>query len=113
MNCSKAVNTVLSVSCSDRGFGDAEINHLGHGHVVVLGDQNIRRFDVAMNDALLMRVLDGLANLDEQFEPLVGGEIVLVAVIGDLDPAHQFHDEERPARCRVAPAVEALLAMFG
>ena len=30
------------------------------------------------------------------------GEIVLVAVIGDLDAAHQFHHEIRPARVRRA-----------
>jgi len=41
--------------------------------------------DVAMNDALLVRVLDGLANLDEQIEPFLGGEIGLVAVIGDAN----------------------------
>jgi hypothetical protein len=40
-----------------------------------------------VNDPLLMRVLDGLADLDEQVEPLEGGELVLVAVIGDLDAA--------------------------
>ena len=30
------------------------------------------------------------------------GELVLVAVIGDLDAAHQFHDEVRPAGFRRA-----------
>jgi hypothetical protein len=58
--------------------------------------EDVRRFDVAMNDALLMRVLDGLANLDEQIEPFLGGEVGLVAVVGDLDAAHQFHHEVRP-----------------
>ena len=55
-----------------RGLGQAEINHLGHRHVVVLRDENVRRFEVAMDDAFLVRVLDGLADLREQFEPLVG-----------------------------------------
>jgi hypothetical protein len=32
-------------------------------------DEDVRRLDVAMDDALLMRVLDGLADLDEQIEP--------------------------------------------
>jgi hypothetical protein len=53
----------------------------GHGHAVVLRDQNVRRLDVAVNDAFLMRVLDGLTDLDEQVEPLGGGEIVLIAVV--------------------------------
>ncbi len=55
-----------------------------------------------MNDAFLVRVLDGLANLNEQIQPFMGGKIVLVAVIGDFDAAHQFHDEIRPAGVRRA-----------
>ena len=50
-----------------------------------------------MNDPLLMGVLDGMADLHEQVQPLLGREVVLVAVIGDLDAAHQFHDEVGPA----------------
>ena len=30
----------------------------------------LRRLDVAVNDALLMRVLHGLADVDEQLQPL-------------------------------------------
>ena len=52
------------------GLGDAEINHLRHRHAVVQRDEDVRRLDVAVDDALLMRVLDGLADLDEQLEPL-------------------------------------------
>src|SRR5206468_11648422 len=51
-----------------------------------------------MNDPLLMRVLNRLANLDEQFEALIGGKIVLVAEVGDLDTAHQLHHKEGPTR---------------
>ena len=98
MNCSNAVKSVLSVSAALRGLGDAEIDDLGHRHAVVQRDQDVRRLDVAMDDPFLMRVLDRLADLDEQLEPLVRGEIVLVAVIGDLHAAHQFHDEVGPAR---------------
>ena len=68
MNCSKPVNNVLSVSRPRCRLGDAEINHLGHRHAVVQGDQDVRWLDVAMNDAFLVRMLDGMANLDEQFE---------------------------------------------
>ena len=45
------------------GLGDAEINHLGHRHAVVQRDQDVRGLDVAVDDALLVRVLDGVANL--------------------------------------------------
>src|SRR5664280_1478608 len=81
-----------------RGLGDAEINHLGHGHAVVDGDEDVRGLDVAMDDSLLVRVLDDLANLDEQLEPIFSGNFVLVAVFGDLDSAHQFHHKVWPSR---------------
>ena len=32
-----------------------------------------------------------------KIEPLPRGKIVLVAILGDLDAAHQFHDEVGPA----------------
>src|SRR5439155_8227227 len=83
-----------------RRLRNAEINHLRHRHAVMPRDQNVRWLDVAMNDSLLMRVLDRVANLREQFEPLLGSEIILVAVVGDFDPPHQFHYEEGPARLR-------------
>ena len=46
--------------------------------------------------AFLMGVLDGLADLDEQLQPLAGGVSALVAVLGDRRPFDQFHDEVRP-----------------
>ena len=79
------------------GLGDAEINHLRHGHVILRRQQRVRGFDVAMDDAFLMRVRDRAADLDEQVQTLSGGELVLIAVNGDLDAADQFHHEVRPA----------------
>ena len=76
-----------------RRLGDAEVDHLGHRHAVVQRDEDVRRLDVAVDDALLMRVLDGVTDLDEQVEPVLGGELRLVAVVGDADAADQFHDE--------------------
>src|SRR5271167_2691555 len=46
-----------------------------------------------MDDALLMRVLDGLADVDEQLQALAGWQPVLVAVIGDRRALDQLHDE--------------------
>ena len=48
-----------------RGLGDSEINHLRHRHAVVQRYQDVRWLDVAMDDSLLMRVLDRVANLRE------------------------------------------------
>ena len=55
-----------------------------------------------MNDALLMRVLNGLANLREELQAILGGEMVLVAILGDAHAAHEFHDEVGTPRLRRA-----------
>ena len=70
------------------GLGNAEVNHLGYRRAVVDRDENVGGFDVAVDDALLMRVLDRLADLDKQIQPLLGGELGLIAVIGDAHAAH-------------------------
>ena len=44
-----------------------------------------------------MRVLDRLADRDEQLQPLPRREVVLVAVAGDRHPLDEIHDEVRPA----------------
>ena len=55
-----------------------------------------------MNDALLMRVLNRLADGDEQFDPRLEGKFLPLAVVRDADALDQFHDEVRPARHRRA-----------
>ena len=78
-------------------LGHAEVDDLGHRLAVVGRDQHVGRLDVAVDDPLLMRVLDRLADGDEQLEPLVRRELILVAVVGDRNAADQLHDEVRPA----------------
>ena len=53
-----------------------------------------------MDHPNIARVLDGVANLDEHAEPLPGIQMEFVTKLGDLHPAHQFHDKIRPARIR-------------
>ena len=98
MNWRSSVKRVLSVNRLLGRFGDAKVDHLRHRHAVVQGDQDIRGLDVAVDDPLLMGVLDRVANLDEQLEPLTRIELVLVAVVGDRNAPHQFHHEVGPAR---------------
>ena len=50
-----------------------------------------------MNDSLLMGVLHGLANIDEQLQPLTRAQPGLVAVLRDRHPADQLHHEVRAA----------------
>ena len=46
-----------------------------------------------MNDSLLMGVLHGLANIDEQLQPLTRAQPGLVAVLRDRHAADQLHHE--------------------
>ena len=50
-----------------------------------------------MNDAFLVRVSDGLADLNEQGQTVAGREVMQIAVVGDANAIDQFHHEERPS----------------
>ncbi len=61
------------------------------------GHENVRGLEVAVNYSLLMGMLDGLANSDEELQPFLRGELMAVAIIVDGDAVHEFHDEKRPS----------------
>ncbi len=61
-------------------FGDAKINHLRHGPAIDGRDKDVRRLEVAVDDALLVRMLDRLADGNEKLETLARRELVLVTV---------------------------------
>src|SRR2546421_8077784 len=54
-----------------------------HRRSVALEHQDVRGLDVPVNDFFLMRMLDGLAHLDKQFEPLRSIQLMLVAIPGE------------------------------
>jgi hypothetical protein len=81
-----------------RRLGDAEVNHLRHGHALVQRHEHVRRLEVAVDDALGVGVLDGAADLDEQLEAVARRQAVAVAVVGDGHAVHQLHHEVGPAR---------------
>ena len=58
-----------------------------------------------MNDALLMGVLDRVADRHEQFQALARRQMVVIAIPGDGHAVDQFHDEIRPAGFR-GPGVQ-------
>ncbi len=62
-----------------RRLRDAEVDHLRHGHAVVDRDENVRGLDVAVDDPFLVRVLDRVADLDEQLQARGRRQFVLVA----------------------------------
>src|SRR5262249_44271131 len=78
-------------------LGDAEVNDLGHRLVIVHGDQDVGGFQVPVDDPFLVRVLDRVADGDEQFKALSRREVVGVTVLGNRYAVHQFHDEVRAA----------------
>lgn len=80
-----------------RRFGDPEIDHLWHRAAVVVCDEDIGGFYVPVNNAFLMGVLNGLANLNKELQALADGQMALIATTGDRDAAHQRHHEIRPA----------------
>ena len=76
---------------------DTEVNDLRHELPVLTGDEHVGGLEVAMNDALLVGVLHGAADLREELQPRPGREALAVAVFGDGNAAHELHDEVRPA----------------
>jgi hypothetical protein len=72
---------------------------------IVPGNEHVGRFHVAVDDALMVGVLHGLANGHKQFQPFARRQLVLVAERGDGHAFNKFHDEIRPAR-RGFPAIK-------
>jgi len=88
---------VFSVSGWWIAFGQAEVDHFWHRLAVVEADENVRGLQVAVNDAFLMGVLHGLADLREERQPLGDGEAGVVAILRERHAADVFHHEKRSA----------------
>ena len=88
-------------------LGDPEVDDLRRRPAVHLGDQHVAGLQVAVDDPLLVGVLHGLADRDEQLQPGPDREPQAVAVLGDRLPAHQLHHEERLAGLGGAAVVDA------
>src|SRR5215831_1015741 len=59
--------------------------------------QNVRWFDVAMNDPFLVRVLDSRTDLQDEIQPLTHRQTPLVAKLSNGQALNQLHDEVRPS----------------
>jgi hypothetical protein len=81
-------------------LGDAEVDHLHEMRVplAAVRDEDVRRLDVAMNDALHVRVLHGVAHGGEELEPLADGQAVAVCEPSDRLALHILHREEGLSR---------------
>ncbi len=80
------------------GLGDPEIDDLRRGLSILQGDEDVRRLEVAVDDPLLVRVLDGHAGGNEELEPFPDGEFLHVAVLRDGHAADELHHEIWPPR---------------
>ena len=67
------------------GLGDAEVDHLGDEIVAVDRDQYVGRLDVPVDDALLVGMLQGMADWNTKLESLTDGQAVVIAVLLDRD----------------------------
>ena len=71
-------------------LGDAEVEQLGPA---VICDQDIARFDVPVDDQVLVRVLHGRANGPEQLQSIDHREPVAIAVLIDRHALDVVHHE--------------------
>ena len=83
-------------------LGDAEVQQLG---CAIGDDEHVGRLDVAVDDQVLVRVLNRGADVPEELQARGGVEPVRVAVVDDRLSFDVFHGEVRPA-VRRAAAVE-------
>ncbi len=75
-----------------------EIDDLGYRRSVVNRHEDVGRFQVPVDDSLLVGVLNPTADLGEQFQSVPRDELVFITEPGDRHAPDQFHDEERAAR---------------
>ena len=82
------------------GLGHTEVDHLHAraggatcGGVFGHAGQDVARLQVAVDDALHVRMLDGVAHLREKFQALLDAVLVAVAEVGDGLALHQLHHE--------------------
>jgi hypothetical protein len=78
-------------------LGDAEVDHLRLRATVDLRDQHVGRLDVAVDHALVVRVLDRFANLDEQAQAFGRAQLLGCAVLVEMAACDELHREVRPS----------------
>ena len=86
-------------------FGDTKIDDLRYRLPILDGNENIRGLQVAVNNALLVGVLDGVAKLNKKSQAFLERELIRLAVIGNPNSANQLHHEKRATRCG-CPAIQ-------
>ena len=88
-------------------LGQPEVDDPRHRLAVHFHHQNVCRFQIAMDDGFLVRVLHAFAGLNEEFEPVPDLELLLIAILRNRQPGHVLHHEVRLALWR-RPGVKHL-----
>ena len=83
-------------------LGDAEVDDLGARPSVDLDHDHVGGLEVAVDDALLVRVVHRVAHLAEQLQGLGQTELVAATVVGDRLARQVLHGEPRLAGLRRA-----------
>jgi len=81
------------------GLGDAEVDDLRHGAAVVQRHHHVRRLEVAVNDALLVTVMNRVAHLGKQRKAGTNTQLVCGHKLGQWNALDQFHREVRLPAC--------------
>ncbi len=76
------------------GVGKAKVNHCRDGLSVILFDEDLARPEIPVDDPFLMAMLHRLADRNHQFDPLLGRELVFVAILCDRDTRGEIHREK-------------------
>jgi hypothetical protein len=82
------------VSATGQQRSDAEIEQL---HLALLGHEDVRRLEIAMDDEIAVSVRNGREHVEEQTDALLDAETALVAILIDAFAAHVFQNEVRLA----------------
>ena len=91
-------------------LGDAEVDDLGHRAAILIADQDVGGLEIAVQDPLLMRVLHGPDDLQEEPQPGRDRHRLSVRERRDRQARDQLHHEYgRPSS--VTPASKTF-AMF-
>src|SRR5439155_10117896 len=85
-----------------RRFRDAEIDDLRDRMIVANGHENVRRLQIAMDDALLVRVLHAVAHVEKQIDTLARVQAMAIAIRRNRLAADILHRKEWTALRRGA-----------
>ena len=78
------------VGCLAEQLGQTEV---GDFHPAALVEQDVLRFDVAVDDAFFVSELQGVADLRDDLQGLGRLELAGPQCLADVDAVHELHDE--------------------